>query len=48
MNRKWNTDDDNIIKELKNYFQEFNSQYKIKLILDLHGHSKKTNGFFYG
>ncbi|KAM3147684.1 hypothetical protein pb186bvf_000012 [Paramecium bursaria] len=48
MNRKWNQDDDNIIKELRNYFQEFNSQYKIKLILDLHGHSKKTNGFFYG
>jgi hypothetical protein len=51
LNRKWNDPSPLLHPEIyncKNYIINLSKDKNINLILDLHGHSKKKNIFFYG
>lgn len=52
LNRKWDAADKKStfpeVACIKNYISELNRAKKVKVILDLHGHSKKLGSFFYG
>lgn len=52
LNRKWDSADRrSVFPEvacIKHYIAEINRSKKVKVVLDLHGHSKKLSSFFYG
>lgn len=52
LNRKWDSvDKEGICPEvicIKQFLMEISKTRDIRFILDLHGHSKKFNSFFYG
>ena len=52
LNRKWDsTEKQNSCPEvnfIKAFLMELSKERTIRFILDLHGHSKKLNSFFYG
>ncbi|CAD8092458.1 unnamed protein product [Paramecium primaurelia] len=48
LNRKWGCNRDDTLNEIEKLITNFNENYPIQLILDIHGHSKKLSAFFYG
>jgi hypothetical protein len=50
LNRKWDSADRrSVFPEvacIKHYIAEINRSKKVKVVLDLHGHSKKLSSFF--
>jgi hypothetical protein len=52
LNRKWNATEKDLncpeVGTIKAFIQEISREREIRFILDLHGHSKKLNSFFYG
>ncbi|CAD8196878.1 unnamed protein product [Paramecium octaurelia] len=48
LNRKWGCNRDETLNTVEKLITNFNENYPIQLILDIHGHSKKLAAFFYG
>lgn len=52
LNRKWDISEKEAscpeVTLVKTFLAELSKEREIRFILDLHGHSKKLNSFFYG
>ena len=52
LNRKWDSTEKEVncpeVTSIKSFLTEISKEREIRFILDLHGHSRKLNSFFYG